>query len=102
MAGFAVETDGADVFGLARATEAERGGGLGPAPPPPRPPENGCSYCGVEVNDSDWELIDAPHDFIITQPISKTDNNGAGSVSDLRCIFVPGYPRKCHELTDEG
>ncbi len=53
-----------------------------PAPPPPRPPQNSCAYCGVEVNDSDWELIDAPHDFIITQPISKTENNGAGSVSD--------------------
>ncbi len=59
-----------------------------PAPPAPHPPQNDCAYCGVEVDDSDWELIDAPHDFIITQPISKAENNGAGSVSDILRQFL--------------
>ena len=52
MAGFAVETDGADVFGLARATEAERGGGLGPAPPPPRLLTSAAS--GRDTNYVEW------------------------------------------------
>lgn len=55
-----------------------------PVPPaPPGPAASGCAYCGVGVNDSTWELIDAPHDFIITQPISEAENNGAGSVSSF-------------------
>ena len=69
-----------------------------PAPPAPTPPENGCVYCGVDVDDSRWELIDAPHDFIITQPISETENNGAGSVSAV--VPVPTLTRRarCNTL----
>ena len=69
-----------------------------PTPPAPTPPESGCMYCGVEVDDSQWELIDAPHDFIITQPISETENNGAGSVSAV--VLVPTLTRRarCNAL----
>ena len=46
-----------------------------------QPSPSGCPGCAVDVNDSSWELIDAPHDYIITQPINKSENSGAGYVS---------------------
>ena len=53
-----------------------------PSPPAPSPGA-ACAYCAVAVNDSSWALVDAPHDYIVTQPIDKSESGGAGYVSRI-------------------
>ena len=42
--------------------------------------------CAIDVNDSNWDLVDAPHDYIISQPIDKSENAGAGYVSLIKSM----------------
>ena len=35
--------------------------------------------CSVGFDDSGWDLIDAPHDYIVTLPITNSSTNNAGS-----------------------
>jgi hypothetical protein len=36
------------------------------------------SGCANNTNDSSWELVDLPHDYIITLPVAQNENPGGG------------------------
>ena len=56
------------------------------AAPVPRP--GVCTDCAVGVNDSAWELIDAPHDYIIaTQAFDNTTSAGAGYFTRVDAVY---------------
>ena len=54
-------------------------------PPPPTPPSKACgAECTVGFHDKGWDLVDAPHDYIITLPITN-----------VRTWCVNSYARTC-------
>ena len=37
-----------------------------------------CSGCAKDANDSAWELVDVPHDYIVTLPVNESCFSGGG------------------------
>ena len=54
----------------------------------PQPQPGGCADCAVGLNDSAWELIDAPHDYIVaTQPFDNKTSAGAGYFTRVDAVY---------------
>eukprot|EP00040_Diaphanoeca_grandis_P013279 m.67174 g.67174 ORF g.67174 m.67174 type:complete len:1048 (+) comp23774_c0_seq1:77-3220(+) len=59
-----------------------------PTPPPTPPPSPGvCVDCGKTLNDSSWDMVDVPHDYIVTLPLNKLENNGAGNFPRANAVY---------------
>lgn len=58
-------------------------GGSAPAPSPGPT----CPECAKDFDDSDWELVDAPHDYVIATPIDEVNEAEGGFFSRPNAVY---------------